>query len=136
MVHQKHKKKSLWNDNALEDDLEAMGLRTKSMESDGNCFFRALGDQLFVRFELDLIVSVWGSKYVHAHSPSWTHLPHLGMAIEQGNEERHTDIREQVLQFLVDNREMFEVFIADDETFEHYVSRMREVWTGHVSSSW
>lgn len=50
VIHQKHKKKSLWKDHALEDDLAAMGLRAKSMESDGNCFFRALGDQLYVSF--------------------------------------------------------------------------------------
>ena len=33
----------------LEQELAAVGLRVKDVSADGNCFFRALSDQLHVR---------------------------------------------------------------------------------------
>ncbi|GMH44694.1 hypothetical protein BSKO_12646 [Bryopsis sp. KO-2023] len=96
----KKQKKNLWKKGALEDDLTGMGLRVKHIEPDGNCFFRALGDQLY------------------------------------GNDGDHTTIRDQVLDFIVESRELFEIFIEpcleDGETFEDYVSGMREpgTWAG------
>jgi hypothetical protein len=38
------------NDDDLAAELAALGLRIKSINADGNCFFRALGDQLEVSY--------------------------------------------------------------------------------------
>lgn len=96
----KKQKKNLWKKGALEDDLMAMGLRVKCIEPDGNCFFRALGDQLY------------------------------------GTDADHANIRERVMEFIVESRDLFEIFIEpcleDGETFDDYVSGMRELgtWAG------
>ena len=39
---------SLWAEDDLEKELAAVGLRIKTMEADGNCFFRSVCDQLEV----------------------------------------------------------------------------------------
>jgi OTU domain-containing protein 3 len=42
-----------------------------------------------------------------------------------GDTERHMEVRQQVMNYIVANEEHFKLFIEDDESFEDYVSRMR-----------
>ncbi|KIZ06508.1 OTU domain-containing protein 3 [Monoraphidium neglectum] len=82
----------------LERELAAVGLRVAKITADGNCLFRAVGDQT------------------------------------EGDEGRHTDLRQRACDLMVERREEFEPFVEDDQGFETYIKRMRKdgVWGGHM----
>ena len=75
------------------EQLRALGLRVKSITADGNCFFRALGDQLHVcRMSNDsrqpwLCTGIQRRHGVHA--------------CVQGDEELHGDIRQRIVSHMV-----------------------------------
>lgn len=48
-------------------------------------------------------------------------------------QDRHSEIRQQVMDFIEQNSEHFELFIEDDESFVDYLNRMRRngEWGGH-----
>ncbi|KAH7850888.1 hypothetical protein Vadar_004224 [Vaccinium darrowii] len=52
----------------------------------------------------------------------------------EGNEEEHQRYRSMVVQFMLDNRDMFEPFIEDDASFEEYCKSMKEdgTWAGNM----
>ncbi|KAK6162028.1 hypothetical protein DH2020_001869 [Rehmannia glutinosa] len=78
--------------------LDALGLKIIQVTADGNCFFRALGDQL------------------------------------EGDEDEHEKYRSMVVQFIKNNREMFEPFVEDEVPFDEYCRSMGEdgTWGGHI----
>ncbi|GAA0147030.1 cysteine protease [Lithospermum erythrorhizon] len=78
--------------------LDALGLKIIQVTADGNCFFRALADQL------------------------------------EGNEDKHEKYRDMVVQFIRNNREMFEPFIEDEVPFDEYCLTMGKdgTWAGHM----
>jgi OTU domain-containing protein 3 len=49
------------------------------------------------------------------------------------HQNHHSEIRQQILHFIEENAEHFQLFIEDDESFVDYLSRMREngEWGGH-----
>ncbi|GER30256.1 OTU domain-containing protein, partial [Striga asiatica] len=82
----------------LRGQLDALGLKIIQVTADGNCFFRALADQL------------------------------------DGDEDEHEKYRNMVVQFIKNNREMFEPFVEDEVPFEEYCLSMGEdgTWAGNV----
>ncbi|PIN02127.1 OTU (ovarian tumor)-like cysteine protease [Handroanthus impetiginosus] len=78
--------------------LDGLGLKISEVTADGNCFFRALADQL------------------------------------DGNEDEHEKYRNMVVQFIKNNREMFEPFVEDEVPFDEYCQSMGEdgTWAGHM----
>jgi len=86
------------SDGGFRKQLGGIGMRVVRIESDGNCFFRAVADQLV------------------------------------GDEGDHNRIREQVVEYMQDNREAFEPFVEDDQVFEIYCEQMKEdgTWAGNM----
>ncbi|KAL5556961.1 hypothetical protein UlMin_039197 [Ulmus minor] len=80
------------------EQLDALGLKIIEVTADGNCFFRALADQI------------------------------------EGNEEEHMKYRHMVVQYIMNNREMFEPFIEDEVPFDEYCQSMDKdgTWAGHM----
>ncbi|KAM0948505.1 putative ubiquitinyl hydrolase 1 [Dioscorea sansibarensis] len=78
--------------------LDALGVKIVQITKDGNCFFRALADQL------------------------------------EGNEEQHAKYRHMVVQYILNHREEFEPFIADNVPFDKYCHSMEKhgTWAGHM----
>ncbi|KAL6551736.1 hypothetical protein OROGR_007890 [Orobanche gracilis] len=82
----------------LRAQLDTLGLKIIQVTADGNCFFRALADQL------------------------------------EGDEDEHGKYRSLAVQFIKNNREMFEPFVEDEVPFEEYCRFMGEdgTWAGHM----
>ncbi|KAL6572978.1 hypothetical protein OROHE_002454 [Orobanche hederae] len=82
----------------LRAQLDPLGLKIIQVTADGNCFFRALADQL------------------------------------EGDEDEHGKYRSLAVQFIKNNREMFEPFVEDEVPFEEYCRFMGEdgTWAGHM----
>jgi OTU domain-containing protein 3 len=79
--------------------LRRRGFFIRPIEADGNCFFRAVADQL-------------------------------------GVPDKHAELREQCVDYMLANRDDFEPFRDDteEESFDSYCSHMRQhsVWAGHM----
>ncbi len=64
----------VWPQDDLSKELSVLGLRLKKIEADGNCFFRALSDQLKVRDTCNrarahLLLCAY---LVHKHCTGWS----------------------------------------------------------------
>lgn len=79
--------------NYLNNRLLGLGLALKIIPGDGNCLFRALGDQL------------------------------------DGNIHEHMLHRQDVVQFMSDNREDFEPFVEDDLSFDEHTRNLSQLGT-------
>ena len=77
----------------LNNQLLSLGLTLKIIPGDGNCLFRALGDQL------------------------------------NGDIHDHMKHREDVVQFMKDNREDFEPFVEDDISFDEHMRDLSQPCT-------
>jgi hypothetical protein len=114
------------SDPGLDEELAVLGLRIKAINADGNCFFRALGDQLTVR-------AFYGYNWaLHAGGRgAWRALTAPGQRWRyhcmQGNEGMHVELRGRVVDYIREHRDEFAPFVEDDESIDGYVSRMRKV---------
>jgi len=79
--------------NELNNQLLGLDLSLKIIPGDGNCLFRALGDQL------------------------------------DGNIHEHMLHRQDVVQFMTDNRDDFEPFVEDDISFDEHIRNLSESGT-------
>ncbi|XP_042030582.1 OVARIAN TUMOR DOMAIN-containing deubiquitinating enzyme 7-like isoform X2 [Salvia splendens] len=82
----------------LREQLDVLSLKIIQVTADGNCFFRALADQL------------------------------------EGDEDQHEKYRGMVVEFIKENREMFEPFVEDEIPFDEYCQSMGEdgTWAGNM----
>jgi len=78
--------------------LAEYGLRILEVGGDGNCLFRAIGDQL------------------------------------EGNQGAHKKYRQDAIEYMLQNREDFEPFVEDDETFDDYIQEIEKdgEWGGNL----
>lgn len=78
--------------------LESSGLTIRDVSNDGNCFFRAVSDQLY------------------------------------GTEDYHMKLRERACDYLLLHKEHYRFFVDDEQSFEDYVSEMRNdgVWADNL----
>lgn len=78
--------------------LEPSGLAIRDVSNDGNCFFRAVSDQLY------------------------------------GTEEYHMKLRERACDYLLANKEHYQFFVDDEQSFDDYVADMRAdgVWADNL----
>lgn len=76
----------------LERILNSYGLLIRRIDKDGNCLFRAMQDQL------------------------------LGSNEEADEEEGHLRLRREVVEHLRANKDQYEGFIEDGQTFDSYCS--------------
>uniref|UniRef100_H3GY35 OTU domain-containing protein n=1 Tax=Phytophthora ramorum TaxID=164328 RepID=H3GY35_PHYRM len=114
-VQAKHKKKS--SSYVVDDDciklmrkqLATVGCKLHEVEADGNCLFRALGDQLY------------GDQHRHED------IREVGECLRMSWSE------EKIVTYLEQHRDDFEPFMEDEEKFETYCERMREdgTWGGN-----
>jgi OTU domain-containing protein 3 len=82
------------------------------------------------KFSNDLLEEGYGIEYIEADGNC------LFRSISDQlhhNQNHHSEIRQQVMDFIEQNSEHFELFIEDDESFVDYLSRMRGngEWGGH-----
>lgn len=83
---------------AFSEALHPSGLSIRDVNNDGNCFFRAVSDQLY------------------------------------GSEEHHMKLRELACDYLQRNKDHYKHFVDDEQTFDDYVTDMRNdgVWADNL----
>lgn len=83
---------------AFSNSLEPFGFAIRDVSNDGNCFFRAVSDQLY------------------------------------GTEEHHMSLREGTCEYLLENKEHYQHFVDDEQSFDEYVSDMKTdgVWADNL----
>ncbi|CAI0406149.1 unnamed protein product [Linum tenue] len=86
--------------------LDGLGLKIIQVTADGNCFFSGL------------LLVVYRS---------------LADQLD-GNEEEHGKYRSMIVQYIRENRELFEPFLEDDVPFDEYCQQMEKdgTWAGHM----
>ena len=104
----------------LRDDLAAHGLKIREVKADGNCFFRAVADQL----EVMVILQRPSSQGCIRDAP----FDDIA-ALLQGASGDHMQLRQKVVTFMRQHKADFEPYMEDDEGFDKYCQRMAQACT-------
>lgn len=107
----------------LTERLHAAGLRVRQVAADGNCWFRALADQLQVCTALS--------------AETAASLLRDAFETMQGDEGAHMQLRHDTVEYMRAHAEDFSAFMEDDEPLDKYLSRMRKVSASrHAAADW
>ena len=98
----------------LRDDLAAHGLKIREVKADGNCFFRAVADQL----------EVGGFWPCLVPARNMSELPMT--YVLQGAIGDHMQLRQKAVSFMRQHQADFEPYMEDDEGFDKYCQRMAQ----------